>query len=217
MAVFILFLAAFFPVFLIIAVLRSRNLMSLSRGIGGVLAALAMVAAASLLQSALSSFGPAVSGISSPFFRAFITASFIEETCKLFGLYLFLRASGGRGRRTDENPWTAALLVSSSFAAFETLAYGLLYPGVELMRLFTALPLHIACGLLASRALSPGKMPCLLCFAAAVSIHGAYSFAAGFGRAALAFQLFLIMLAWLAAFRARRVSASGGLDREIGE
>jgi len=110
-------------------------------------------------------------------YSIFIRIALVEELSRIIVLFLFKTAS--------KNRWTSiafgaavGLITGLGFAAIENAYYGLANINITLLRLFTAVPLHAACGIRAGTAVCivpqhPVKASFL--FISSVFIHGAYN------------------------------------------
>lgn len=112
------------------------------------------------------------------FFGVFIRIALIEETSRLITLIPFLMVANHR--RTASASFGAALGLASGlgFAMLENAFHGMTDINIALLRVFTAAPLHGACGIRVAAAVfnfhkNIGKS--LYYFIFAVIIHGAYN------------------------------------------
>jgi RsiW-degrading membrane proteinase PrsW (M82 family) len=178
---FLLIFIAALPVFLAFLWFRRLKLkglwflLSLASGILSLLAAL-------VLQNLLP-FPEAEGGPSSVLFGVFIRVALVEEISRLITLVPLLR--WGRGREGTGGAFVpgalAGLAAGLAFAAVENAAYGAADIHVLLLRVFTAAPLHGACGIRIGAAADllirgPRKSSALAAFRflSAVIIHGIY-------------------------------------------
>ena len=133
--------------------------------------------AAALIQSLFPQ--PGISGLGEIFFGVFIRVAMVEEAGRLLTL-VPLVYTAKRLRGTDDITFAAALGLTAGlgFAAAENAFYGMSDINITLLRVFTAAPLHGACGIRAAAAVSAMKQsPAkgVFLFASAVIIHGAYN------------------------------------------
>ena len=108
------------------------------------------------------------------FFAVFIRIAFVEEASRLFTLFPFIKAA------TQRRDFAAALGFAAGlgFAAAENALYGMADINIILFRIFTAAPLHGACGIRTGTALSKLRhqpVRAIFLFISVVIIHGAYN------------------------------------------
>lgn len=212
MGLFAVFAISFFPLAAWIAWLARYRAESAPRAIGVALLGLGAALAASLSQALLAplfrAFPPApLAFLSRPALLAALDAfariALSEEAAKLAAVAIASR--GLLARRPDiatrdpdavssvaEWPVLArAALVSLSFAAFENLYYGILFPGSLTLRSLAVLPLHVSLTVFASLSLTrgPRAFPYII---AAVLCHGAYNLCMAAG-APFSFAGFLLV------------------------
>jgi RsiW-degrading membrane proteinase PrsW (M82 family) len=162
------------------------------------LAGAASVLPALLLQNILPASIP-VTGRWALFFQIFIRIAFTEELSRflvlflLFRIYRFLSRPTAKTFTGSDNTVSArplvyndviqgtaaGLIAGLGFAVLESAVYGAADTGILFLRVFTAAPLHGACGSRAGAAAvmfrsHPGQA--LFRFFAAVAIHGIYDF-----------------------------------------
>ena len=118
-------------------------------------------------------------------FGAFIRISLIEEFTRTLVLFLFFlvipysRISLDKFVSETFFGAPSGLCAGIGFAAAEGIFYGLVDPGVSVLRLFTAVPLHAACGARIGNSLGIAKkqpLAALTFFITAFFIHGTYDF-----------------------------------------
>jgi RsiW-degrading membrane proteinase PrsW (M82 family) len=180
---FLLIFIAALPVFLVLLWFRRLKikglwfLLSLASGIISLLIA-------AVIQNFLPF--PAAGGQidpSSVLFGVFIRVALVEELSRLITLYPLLR--WGHTREGAGGAFVpgalAGLAAGLAFAAVESASYGAADIGIVLLRVFTAAPLHGACGIRIGAAAdlltgNPRKSPVLAAFRffSAVMIHGIY-------------------------------------------
>jgi RsiW-degrading membrane proteinase PrsW (M82 family) len=111
------------------------------------------------------------------FFDIFIRIALIEEASRIIALVPFLKA--GKNRLNNIAFGAAiGLIASLGFAAIESAYYGIANINITLLRIFTAVPLHAACGIRAGTAVfTAPKHPfkALFLFISSVFIHGGYN------------------------------------------
>ena len=117
-------------------------------------------------------------GLGSIFFAIFIRIALVEEASRLVTLIPLIKA--GNRRRTMDRTFGAALGLAAGlgFAMIENASYGIADINIALLRVFTAAPLHGACGIRAGVSVSIFKqrpVKALFLFISAVIIHGAYN------------------------------------------
>lgn len=111
------------------------------------------------------------------FFDIFIRIALIEEAGRIITLIPFLKA--GKNRR-DGIAFGASvgLIAGLGFAAIESAYHGITNINITLLRIFTAVPLHAACGIRAGSAvfIAPKyRIKAFFLFVSSVFIHGAYN------------------------------------------
>ena len=111
------------------------------------------------------------------FFDVFIRIAMVEEASRI--IVLFLQKKASKNRWNDVAFGAAlGLITGLGFAAIENAYYGLANINITLLRLFTAAPLHAACGIRAGAAVfNVPKHPvkAFFLFVSSVFIHGAYN------------------------------------------
>jgi len=110
-------------------------------------------------------------------YNIFIRIALVEEASRIIVLF-FLKKAG-------KNRWTylafgaaIGLITGLGFAAIENAYYGMANISITLLRLFTAVPLHAACGIRAGTAvfIAPQHpVKAFFLFVSSVFIHGAYN------------------------------------------
>jgi len=147
--------------------------------------------------------------------RGFLVIALTEEAAR----YIAVRAyflSAGRFRAFFGVPAdpkegvTAGLVVGLSFAMLETAAYAMADPGIALVRIFSAAPLHGACGIrvgFAAQWLGAAPARAVLRFFSAVAIHGVYNLVGSLPVQPWFFSVPLALLAFGAALPALLGSA----------
>jgi len=110
-------------------------------------------------------------------FDIFIRIALLEETSRIIALFIFKKASKNRWN-TAAYGAAIGLIAGLGFAAIESAYYGMANIGIALLRIFTAVPLHAACGIRAGTAVFiAGQSPikALFLLISSVFIHGAYN------------------------------------------
>jgi len=135
--------------------------------------------AAALIQGLIPEFD--LRGYNRPryfFFNIFIRIALVEEASRLITLIPLLKA--GKHRLGMNRSYAAALgfVAGLGFATLESALYGMADISITLLRIFTAAPLHGACGIRVSTAVlnfekHPFSAPFL--FITSVLIHGVYN------------------------------------------
>ncbi|MDR2247154.1 MAG: PrsW family intramembrane metalloprotease [Treponema sp.] len=117
-------------------------------------------------------------------FKLFVQIALTEEAGRLLLFLVFLSLH----RRFSRRVFGAAslslgaamgLLGGLGFAVIETASYGAADPGAALLRSFTAVPLHSACGCrdgIAAASLPRSPFRALVFFLSAIAVHGMYNF-----------------------------------------
>ncbi|MCL2318911.1 MAG: PrsW family glutamic-type intramembrane protease [Treponema sp.] len=117
-------------------------------------------------------------GLGQVFFGVFVRIALVEEASRLITLIPLLKA-GNRRPGTDRTFGAAlGLTAGLGFAAMENALYGTADIHITLLRIFSAAPLHGACGIRAGSAASIFRqhpVKALFLFLSAVLIHGAYN------------------------------------------
>jgi RsiW-degrading membrane proteinase PrsW (M82 family) len=177
---------------------------------------LAAGAAALLLAGFLQTLFPPLYGIGrgTLFFKLFVHVALTEEAGRLLLLlvllqflrrsqiFLSLGAAGG-------------LLTGLGFAVIETATYGAANPAAALLRAFTAVPLHGACGCRVGLAVV--SLPCsplrsLVFFFYAIVIHGMYNFMVISPGLPLGFPLVLVFAALFSSIQTKRRGIGTNID-----
>ena len=110
------------------------------------------------------------------FFAVFIRIALVEELSRGFTLLPLIKAPSPR--RGLNFAAALGLAAGLGFAAAENAFYGMANISIILLRLFTAVPLHGACGIRAAAAVFKFRtqpLGAVFLFASAVIIHGAYN------------------------------------------
>lgn len=112
------------------------------------------------------------------FFNIFIRIALVEEASRIVSLVLFYNSV--KCRSSPDSSFFAALGLAAGlgFAVIESAYYGIPNLNIAMLRIFTAAPLHGACGIRAGTAVfafrqHPARS--LFLFFSAVIIHGAYN------------------------------------------
>jgi RsiW-degrading membrane proteinase PrsW (M82 family) len=114
-------------------------------------------------------------------FDIFIRIALVEEASRIVAMILFmiLFKKAAENRRSDTGFGAAiGLIAGLGFAAIESAYYGIAGIDIALLRIFTAAPLHAACGIRAGTAvfIAPQHPPkAFFLFITSVLIHGAYN------------------------------------------
>ena len=118
----------------------------------------------------------------------FIRIAFTEELSRLLVLIIlfFVIRRLSAAKQPDSNPVSAVTMAAAAgliaglgFAILESAVYGAANPGNALLRIFTAAPLHGACGFRVGSAVAmfrEHRAPAVSRFLSAVGIHGIYNF-----------------------------------------
>ena len=172
----LLILTAALPVIILYIWIRAERF---PIGLPWFLASLAAGIISLVIAAFSQSFFPApaaAASLGALFFAVFIRIALVEELSRLFTLFPLLKTcSMGRDLNLSAAMGLAAGL---GFAAAENAFYGMADINVVLLRIFTAAPLHGACGIRAGAAVfkfprQPVKAVYL--FISAIVIHGAYN------------------------------------------
>jgi len=172
----LLIIAATIPAIVVFFWLRSRKpsitlpwfLISLSAGI------ISFIVAA--IIQALFAFSRR-EGVWPVLFNIFIRIALIEEASRIIILFFLSRATKNR-RNSIAFGAAIGLIAGLGFALIESAFYGIANISITLLRIFTAAPLHAACGIRAGTAVfiaprHPAKA--FFLFISSVFIHGAYN------------------------------------------
>jgi RsiW-degrading membrane proteinase PrsW (M82 family) len=177
---FLLIFTAALPVFFAFLMFKRLKLKSLSFLLSlaaGILALLIAAILQNLLPFPEKGRGGEGGGLAALLFDVFIRTAFIEEFGKFITLCFLLRGTKNRGDPSFASGAVAGLTAGLGFAAVESASYGAADIGIAFLRVFTAAPLHGACGARAGAAAELwGKSPVrgALFFFAALMIHGIY-------------------------------------------
>jgi len=110
-------------------------------------------------------------------FNIFIRIAMIEEASRIIILFFLNRAT--RNRRNNIAFGAAiGLITGLGFAVIESAFYGIANINITLFRIFTAAPLHAACGIRAGTAVFAAPqhpVKAFFLFISSVFIHGAYN------------------------------------------
>jgi len=112
------------------------------------------------------------------FFGIFIRIALVEETSRFLTLYPVIKTGMRSGKIDGSFAASLGLAAGLGFALIESASYGMANINITLLRIFTAAPLHGACGIRAGTAIfiarkSPIKAA--FYFITTVLIHGAYN------------------------------------------
>lgn len=121
---------------------------------------------------------PENAGLGTLLFGVFIRIAVIEEASR-FLTFIPLLKTGNRlcGRNTAFGP-ALGLVAGLGFAALENASYGMADINITMLRVFTAAPLHGACGIRIGEAVSKmsrSTAKAIFLFISAVIIHGTYN------------------------------------------
>jgi len=110
-------------------------------------------------------------------FNIFIRIAMIEEASRIIAIIPFFGVAKNR-RKNIAFGAAIGLIAGLGFAVIESAYYGIANLNIALLRIFTAVPLHAACGIRAGTvvfvaSLHPAKA--LFLFISSVLIHGAYN------------------------------------------
>ena len=116
-------------------------------------------------------------GVWSLLFSIFIRIALIEEASRIIALFFLNKAAKNR-RNSIAFGAAIGLIAGLGFAMIESAYYGIANLNIALLRIFTAAPLHAACGIRAGTAVfvspqHPAKA--FFLFISSVFIHGAYN------------------------------------------
>ena len=111
-------------------------------------------------------------------FTIFIRIALVEETSRLVTLFPFLKA--GKSPLHNQSCFGAALGFAAGlgFAVIESAYHGITNLDITILRLFTAAPLHGACGIRAGTAVFIARqhpLKSLFLFVSTILIHGTYN------------------------------------------
>ena len=110
-------------------------------------------------------------------FTIFVRIALVEEVSRIAAILPFLKTNSPQHR---ESSFGAALGLAAGlgFAVIESAYHGITNLNITILRLFTAAPLHAACGIRAGTAvftLRQYPLKALRLFASTVLIHGTYN------------------------------------------
>jgi len=110
-------------------------------------------------------------------FNIFIRIALIEEASRIIAIIPFFNAAKNRRNNTAFGA-AIGLIAGLGFAVIESAYYGIANLNIALLRIFTAVPLHAACGIRAGTAVfvapqHPAKA--FFLFIYSILIHGAYN------------------------------------------
>ena len=176
----LLILTAALPVILVFFWFRARNLaVTLPWFLVSLAAGIISLFAAALVQNRLPfPGGDGPGGLGVIFFGVFIRVALVEEASRLLTLFPLIKAASRR--KTIDSTFGAALglVAGFGFAALENAFYGVADINITLLRIFSAAPLHGACGIRAGAAVFIAKqrpLKALGLFISCVIMHGAYN------------------------------------------
>ena len=173
----LLILSAVLPLIIVFFWLKIRKIqITLPWFLAAMAAGIASIFAAALIQNLFSH--PEIDGLGQLLFGIFIRIAMVEEAARLLTLIPLIRT--GKRLKNADLTFSAAigLVAGLGFAAAENASYGMSDINITLLRVFTAAPLHGACGLRAGAAIffiSRNLPKSLFLFVSAVIIHGAYN------------------------------------------
>jgi len=172
----LLLLTATLPAIIVLFWLKSRKSpITLPWFLISFLAGIVSFIVAAMIQSFFTPYKP--EAFWPVIFNIFIRIALLEEASRIIVLLPLLKA--GKNRWTHIALGGAIGLVTGlGFAAIENAYYGMANINITLLRLFTAAPLHAACGIRAGTAVfivpqHPAKA--FFLFITSVFIHGAYN------------------------------------------
>jgi RsiW-degrading membrane proteinase PrsW (M82 family) len=180
----LLIAVAALPVFLIYLWIRlSRFNFRLLCFLCSLLAGTAALFLALFLQSILPKMRiPPDAGVRWNFFEFFIRIALTEELGRLIILLILLRIfrrlAWDTGAVSGAFTSLTGLVTGLGFAVIESASYGSADMGISLLRAFTSVPLHGACGArvgMAAAGLKQRPIPSVFRFLSAVAIHGMYN------------------------------------------
>ena len=135
--------------------------------------------AAALIQSLLlSPVKDTQNGIGTVFFSIFVRIALVEELSRLLTLFLVLKTGRRSSSMNSSFAASLGLIAGLGFAMVESASYGTADINITLLRIFSAAPLHAACGIRAGTAIfiiPKQQLKAAFYFFAAVLIHGAYN------------------------------------------
>ena len=154
---------------------HSKSELTLPWFLASITAGMVSLIAAAIIQRF---FRPGGSGLSLLFFGVFIRIALVEEASRYITLIPLLKAAN-RGRNASL-AFSAAIGLASGlgFALLENAFHGMTDIGITLLRVFTAAPLHGACGIRAGAAIfycRKDRAKAIFNFIFAVIIHGTYN------------------------------------------
>ena len=111
-------------------------------------------------------------------FTIFVRIALVEETSRIAAILPFLKICKNPQHKESSFGATLGLFVGLGFAVIESAYHGITSLNITIFRLFTATPLHAACGIRVGAAVFTARqhpLKALLLFASTVFIHGTYN------------------------------------------
>ena len=116
-------------------------------------------------------------GVWSVLFNIFIRIALVEEASRIIAIIPFFNAAKNRWNNIAFGA-AIGLIAGLGFAAIESAYYGIANLNIAMLRIFTAVPLHAACGIRTGTAVfaaSQHPSKAFFLFLSSVLIHGAYN------------------------------------------
>lgn len=217
--VVLLLVLCFLPLCAWCAYAFARKILALPSILYSLLAGLAVVILASVLQLAFDRAIASFSGLTGVLLRSFLVSALVEESVRLGAIGLQpLGAKDPYDADALRAFLAGAVAIGFSFAAFENVAYAVKNPVSLALRYLTAVPLHASLALVCamsftgrfsgSRNFSPGY------YAGAVILHGIYNVCMETGGAlVIPACLLVVLVIWFACRLWVRSGEAGRGDR----
>ena len=154
------------------------------------------------------------------FFTIFVRIALVEEASRLVTFVPFFRADKNPMHKDSSFGAALGLAAGLGFAFIESAYHGLTNINLTILRLFTAAPLHGACGIRAGTAVFTVRqhpLRALFLFASAILIHGTYNLIIVSPAYPSAIAILVALAALFASLNHLRatsqVDGEGGLDK----
>ena len=171
----ILFIAAL-PAIIVIFWFRSRKSpITLRWFLSSLIAGIISFIVAAIIQALFATYK--IEGFLQLLFNIFIKIALIEEISRITTLTPLLKAAETR-RNSPAFGAAIGLIAGLGFAVIESSYHGMSDINITLLRIFTAIPLHAACGIRAGTAVfiaSQHPAKAFFLFISSTLIHGAYN------------------------------------------
>ena len=111
-------------------------------------------------------------------FTIFVRIALVEESSRVIVILPFLKVNKNPQHKESSFGAALGLVAGLGFAVIESAYHGITNLNITILRLFTAAPLHGACGIRAGTAVFKARqypLRALLLFASTILIHGTYN------------------------------------------